>query len=131
MTDTPTTPIDPANQSPAEAPGGVIGLKSGTKLGKYEVIGRLGMGGMALVYKAYDPLLDRFVAIKQIASHLAADAKFIDRFRKEAQMLARLGTDLASVVQIYELIEDPRGLFIVMEFVEGQTLDVLIDRNKA
>jgi tetratricopeptide (TPR) repeat protein len=111
-------------------PGSVIGLKSGTKLGKYEIVGRLGLGGMALVYKAYDPLLDRFVAIKQIASHLAADPKFMDRFRKEAQILAKLGADQGSVVQIYELIEDPRGLFIVMEYVEGQTLDVLITRHK-
>ncbi len=114
-------------------PGGAasqVGLKSGTKLGKYEIVGRLGLGGMALVYKGYDPLLDRFVAIKQISSHLAADPKFLDRFRKEAQILAKLGADQSCVVQIYELIEDPRGLFIVMEYVEGQTLDVLIARQK-
>ena len=114
----------------AGSAGSQIGLKSGTKLGKYEIVGRLGLGGMALVYKGYDPLLDRFVAVKQIASHLAADPKFMDRFRKEAQILARLGTDQASVVQIYELIEDARGLFIIMEYVEGQTLDVLMSRQQ-
>lgn len=129
MSTPPTTPIN-AGDSPAGQVGGALGLKSGTKLGKYEIVGRLGLGGMALVYKGYDPLLDRFVAIKQIASHLAADPRFMERFRKEAQILARLGNEQASVVQIYELIEDARGLFIVMEYVEGQTLDVLIARQR-
>ncbi|MDD4892224.1 MAG: protein kinase, partial [Phycisphaerae bacterium] len=132
MSNPPTAPMGPtqSSQPGASQIGGQLGLKSGTKLGKYEIVGRLGLGGMALVYKGYDPLLDRFVAIKQIASHLAADPKFMERFRKEAQILAKLGTDQASVVQIYELIEDARGLFIVMEYVEGQTLDVLIAKQK-
>ena len=56
------------------------GMPTGTKLGKYEIVERLGSGGQSIVYKAYDPLLDRHVAIKQVATQLAADERFIDRF---------------------------------------------------
>ncbi|MCG3180088.1 MAG: Serine/threonine-protein kinase PknD [Phycisphaerae bacterium] len=132
MSKTPTASVPDgkhAAPAPAATGGSQIGLKSGTRLGKYEIIGRLGIGGQAVVYKGYDPLLDRFVAIKQISSHLATDDKFMDRFRKEAQILARLGTDAIHVVQIYDLVEEERGLFIVMEFVEGQTLDMLIEKQ--
>ncbi len=102
---------------------GGVGLPSGTKIGKYELTDRLGAGGQSIVYKGYDALLDRYVAIKQISSHLSADPKFLERFRKEAQILARLGGE---VITIHELVEDERGLFIVMEFVEGHTLETII-----
>ncbi len=103
--------------------GGSIGLPVGTKIGKYEIRERIGSGGQALVYKGYDAFLDRFVAIKQISSHLADNADFMTRFRREAQRLAKLG---AEVISIHELIEDERGLFIVMEYVEGHTLETII-----
>ena len=57
-----------------------VGLPAGTKIGKYEIIERYAMGGQAIVYKAYDSLLDRNVAIKQISSHLAEDPQFMERF---------------------------------------------------
>ena len=66
------------------------------------------------------------VAVKQIAAHLAEDREFLQRFRKEAQILARLGAEQPAVVTIYELIEDQRGLFIVMEFVHGHTLETVL-----
>lgn len=103
--------------------GGSIGLPVGTKIGKYEIRERVGSGGQSLVYKGYDEFLDRFVAIKQISSHLADNADFMARFRREAQRLAKLG---AEVISIHELIEDERGLFIIMEFVEGHTLETII-----
>ena len=107
-----------------------VGLAKGTKVGKYDIVERRGMGGQAIVYKAHDPLLDRFVALKQISSHLASDAKFLERFRKEAQILAKLGNEQESIVTIHELIDDEQGLFIVMEFLAGHSLEtVLADTN--
>jgi tetratricopeptide (TPR) repeat protein/tRNA A-37 threonylcarbamoyl transferase component Bud32 len=106
-----------------------VGLPAGSKIGKYEVVERSGAGGQASVYKCYDRLLDRYVAIKQISTHLADDPKFLERFRREAQILAKLGAEQAAVVAIHELIEDERGLFIVMEYVPGHTLEATLADN--
>ncbi len=107
-----------------------VGLAKGTKVGKYEVVERIGMGGQAIVYKAYDAMLDRNVALKQISSHLAGDPKFMERFRKEAQILARVGNEQESIVTIHELIEDERGLFIVMEYLAGASLERVLEDTK-
>jgi serine/threonine protein kinase/outer membrane protein assembly factor BamD (BamD/ComL family) len=104
-----------------------VGLPAGTRIGKYEIQDRLGIGGQAVVYKAYDSLLDRHVAIKQVSTHLASDPRFMDRFRNEAKILARLGAEQPSIVSIHELIEDERGLFIVMDYVPGPSLEQLLD----
>ena len=104
-------------------------LKPGAKLGKYEVREQLATGGMAIIYKAYDPSLDRYVAIKQIAPHLAQDERFLERFRTEAQTLARLSSSQANIVNVHELIQQEGQLYLVMECVEGTTLRVLMDRG--
>ena len=109
--------------------GSGVGLPPGSKIGKYEVVQRLGIGGQAIVYKCRDVLLDRPVAVKQISSHLAEDPKFLQRFRTEAQILAKLGATQSGIVTIYELVEDERGLFIVMELVPGRTLEQLLESN--
>ena len=106
-----------------------VGYPPGTQIGKYEITERLGIGGQAIVYKAHDPLLDRYVAIKQISSHLAENPDFLERFRKEAQILARLATSQPALVTIHELIQEERGLFIVMEFVSGSTLETMLNNN--
>ncbi len=103
-----------------------VGLPIGANIGKYEIREKLGVGGQAIIYKCYDELLDRYVAIKQISSHLAEDPRFLERFRREAQILARIGTEQPAVLAIHELITEPGGLFIVMEFVEGQTLETML-----
>ena len=108
---------------------GGVGLPAGTKIGKYEVRERKAIGGQAIVYKCYDASLDRFVAIKQISTHLAEDLKFLERFRKEAQIFAKLGAEQPAVVTIHELIEDQRGLFIVMEFVAGHSLETILSQT--
>ncbi|MBL7139657.1 MAG: serine/threonine protein kinase [Planctomycetes bacterium] len=104
-------------------------LKPGAKLGKYEVGEQIATGGMAVIYKAYDPTLDRPVAIKQIAPHLAQDERFLERFRTEAQTLAKLSGSQANIVNVHELIQHDGQLFLVMEYVEGTTLRVLMDRG--
>ncbi len=106
-----------------------VGLPRGTQIGKYVVQERLGIGGQAIVYKCRDPLLDRPVAIKQISSQLAEDPKFLERFRREAQIVARLGAEQPAVVTIHELVEDERGLFIVMEYVPGHSLETILREN--
>lgn len=106
-------------------------LQPGMKVGKYQIVSLVGTGGMAMVYKAYDKSLDRYVAIKQIAPNLAADPKFVERFRREAQVLARLSQGQQNVVSVYELVEEGGGLFMVMEFVEGSSLQKLMDRGPA
>jgi len=95
-------------------------LPVGSKLGKYEVVQCLAVGGEAIVYRAHDPFLDRCVAIKQIAPHLARDETYCRRYREIMRRLARLRCE--EVVVIHELIEDDRGVFVVMEFVEGHTI---------
>ncbi|MCX5672444.1 MAG: protein kinase [Planctomycetota bacterium] len=104
-------------------------LKPGVKLGKYEIREQVGTGGMAVLYKAHDPMLDRFVAVKQIAPHLAQDERFVERFRTEAQTLAKLSSSQANIVSVYELIQQDGQLFLVMEYVEGTTLRAIMDRG--
>ena len=104
-------------------------LEPGVKLGKYEVGERIATGGMAIIYKAYDPSLDRYVAVKQIAPHLSQDPRFLERFRTEAQTLAKLSSSQANIVNVHELIQDGGQLYLVMEHVEGTTLRVLMDRG--
>lgn len=92
------------------------------KLGKYEVIERLGRGGMAEVYRAYHVSLDRFVAIKVLHAFLADDPEFKTRFEKEARNIARLKHP--NIVQVYdfETDEESESYYMVMELVEGPTL---------
>jgi len=108
-----------------------IGFKPGEEIGRYEVIQRIAIGGQSIIYKCHDPALDRFVAVKQISTHLAEDKMFLDRFRTEAQILARLGAEQPEVVTIHDLLENRQGLFIVMEFVEGISLERTLTDNPA
>jgi eukaryotic-like serine/threonine-protein kinase len=87
---------------------------------RYEIERVLGRGGMATVYLARDVELDRPVAIKVLAEHLAGDEEYRARFLREARAAA--GLVHASIVQVYDVGEDERGLFIVMEYVEGTSL---------
>ncbi len=92
----------------------------GRNIGKYRVVARLGRGGMAEVYKAYQPGLNRYVAIKVLHGHLADDEDFIERFEREATAVANLRH--SHIVTVYDFdIEDGR-YYMVMEFVEGPTL---------
>jgi tRNA A-37 threonylcarbamoyl transferase component Bud32/tetratricopeptide (TPR) repeat protein len=109
---------------------GAAGLAGGTRVGKYEIVDQLGHGGQAIVYKARDRMLDRFVAIKHIPAQFAVDPKFVERFTKEAQILAKLGAEEPAIVMIHDLIEEERGLFIVMEYLAGHDLEQVIADTK-
>jgi serine/threonine-protein kinase len=97
-------------------------------LGKYEIIDRLGRGGMAEVYRAYHASLDRYVAIKLLHPFLADDLEFKDRFEREAQNIAKLRHP--HIVQVFDFDFDEVGesYYMVMELIEGRTLkDILFD----
>lgn len=93
---------------------------TGQTVGQYRLVQKLGEGGMAEVYKAYQPRLDRYVAIKFIRPELAVDSHFRARFEHEARAIARLSH--GNIVHIYDFGDEDRRYFLVMEFVEGQTL---------
>lgn len=95
--------------------------------GRYELLERIGDGGMASVYRAHDQLLDRYVAIKVLHPQFAGDNDFITRFRKEAQGAAKLSH--ANIVNIYDVVEWEKQYFIVMEYVEGETLKEKIKKQ--
>ena len=92
-------------------------------IGKYQVIGLLGRGGMGAVYKARDPVLDRLVAIKVLNSTLSGE-DFQQRFYREARATAKLHH--RNIVAIYDIGEQDGSLYQVMEYIEGSTLDQLI-----
>ncbi|MGF7048516.1 serine/threonine-protein kinase [Paenibacillus sp. DS2015] len=92
--------------------------------GRYEIIERIGGGGMALVYKAHDILLGRNVAIKVLRQQFVHDEEFIRRFRREAQSAASLSHP--NVVSIYDVGQEDEIHYIVMEYVEGYNLNEII-----
>jgi WD40 repeat protein/serine/threonine protein kinase len=101
----------------------------GRTLGKYQIVVRVGRGGMARVYKAYQASLDRYVALKVLHGHLAEEDDFIQRFEREATAVARLRHP--NIVQVYDYDTQDELYFIVMEFIEGPTLKAeLIERRK-
>ena len=87
---------------------------------RYEVQGRIGVGGMAEVWRGYDRVLNRTVAIKTLLPQFARDASFVDRFRREAQAAARLNHH--GIVSVYDSGTDGETPYIVMQFIEGRTL---------
>lgn len=104
-------------------------VKDGIFLGnRYEVIEKIGAGGMADVYRGRDTMLNRYVAIKVLKKEFREDATFVKKFRSEAQAAAGLLNP--NIVNVYDVGED-RGLYyMVMELVEGITLKEYIDRKK-
>ncbi len=89
-------------------------------IGKYEIISRLGRGGMGEVYKAFHPQLQRYVAIKVLLTSSETDPEFIARFQNEALAVARLRHP--NIVQVFDFDIEGDKPYMVMEFVEGETL---------
>lgn|GEM_PF-5893444 len=89
-------------------------------IGQYRILSELGVGGMGVVYRAVDTVLDREVAIKKLRSEYAASATVIERFRREAKMQARLNHP--NIAQLYTLVQHNNALCIVMEYVNGTAL---------
>lgn len=103
-------------------------LNKGTVLSdRYEVIERVGSGGMADVYRAIDHKLNRYVAIKILKRDYADDKQFIAKFRSEARAAAAISNP--NIVNVYDVGDDNGIYFIVMELIEGITLKQYIDRK--
>ncbi len=103
-------------------------LKAGTFLqNRYEIISRIGSGGMADVYRAKDHKLNRFVAVKVLKPEFRDDSAFVSKFRVEAQAAA--GLTHANIVNVYDVGEENGINFIVMELVEGITLKAYIAKK--
>ncbi len=102
-------------------------LEPGTKLDRYLIIEKLGGGGMGIVYKAQDTQLQRTVALKILPSPLCQQVEYIHRFRAEAQAHARLNHP--NIITLYSSFESIAGAVLVMEYVEGQTLEQRIKRS--
>ncbi|HEY5922372.1 MAG TPA: serine/threonine-protein kinase [Kofleriaceae bacterium] len=129
---TPATAMisDPGSPSPADVtvtvapapPATVTVLAVGARVGRFSILGKLGAGGMGIVYAAYDPELDRRIAIKLLRHGGGASREASLRLMREAQAMARLSHP--NVVSVYDVGElDSRTMFIAMELVDGLTLD--------
>ena len=94
---------------------------TGRLIQTYRIDELLGEGGMGTVYRATDTVLERPVALKMLRAELLAQPQFLDRFRAEAQILARLNHP--NVATLYNFVREEGDYYMVMEFVEGQTLD--------
>ncbi len=103
---------------------------SGQTLGKYQLIERMGRGGMADVYKGYQPGLDRYVAVKVLHPHLSEDPDFITRFKREAKSVSELRHPY--IIQVFDFDIQGENYYMVMEYVEGgQTLKQLLQDRAA
>ena len=100
---------------------------AGETVGPYRVIEQLGQGGMATVYKAYHPALDRCVALKVLHPAFREDASFLMRFQREAKVIAKL--EHPHIVPIYDYAEHMGQPYLVMKFIEGETLKARLARG--
>jgi len=104
-----------------------MAFSSGTRFGPYEIAGEIGAGGMGVVYQATDTNLKRDVAIKVLPESLATDAERLARFQREAELLASLNHP--NIAQIYGLEQSDGTTALVMELVEGPTLQDRIEKG--
>ena len=101
----------------------------GRVVGSYEIVERLGEGGMGTVWRAVDVMLEREVAIKAIRPDLAAEPQIVERFRAEAKILARVHHP--AVATIYSFFRDGGELYLAMELVRGRTLSQVLREEGA
>ncbi|MFW5743335.1 MAG: serine/threonine protein kinase, partial [Spirochaetota bacterium] len=96
------------------------------QIGKYDVVERIGKGGMGMVYKARHPTLDRYVILKKLT--ISGDAAIRERFRREAEIMIDFRTDY--VVDVYDHFKQGSNDYIVLEYVEGIALDELLENER-
>jgi hypothetical protein len=98
---------------------------SGKQLGPYQIVAPLGEGGMAAVYRAYQPSMDRYVALKILPRYFASDPEFIGRFEREAKVIAKF--QHPHILPVFDYGQEDGYTYIVMPFVEGGTLANLLE----
>ena len=100
---------------------------TGATLGPYTILERIGGGGMATVYKAYQPAMDRFVALKVVRVDIAAEPQFRERFNREARTIARL--EHRYILPVYDFGEADGVPYLVMRYTDGGTLHDVVGRG--
>ena len=95
--------------------------------GRYELLEKIGDGGMAVVYKGRDRLLNRFIAVKILRPEFTKDATFVENFKRESQAAA--GLSHPNIVGVYDVGREGNINYIVMELIEGQTLNDIIEEE--
>src|SRR5690606_12401419 len=101
----------------------------GATLGKYQITETLGQGGMGIVLRAHDPMIERDVAIKLLPEELAEDERALSRFLSEAKAAGRLNHP--NVVSIYEIGQEGQAYYLVMELITGGSISAGLDRQRA
>ena len=104
-----------------------MGLTPGTRLGSYEILSTIGVGGMGEVYKARDLRLNRLVALKLVSGAVILDAERRERLEREAHIVA--GLNHPNIVTLFSVERSDSTLFLTMELVEGQSLAESIPRS--
>jgi len=99
----------------------------GDTLGPYRIIEQIGQGGMATVYKAYHANLDRYVAVKVLHPAFKEDPSFFERFKREAQIVAKL--EHPAIIPVYDYADKDGQPYLVMKFIEGETLKARLKRK--
>ena len=99
----------------------------GQKVGSFEIVEKIGQGGMGVVYLAHDTKLDRSVAVKSIPTELQASSTTRTRFRREAKLLASLNHP--NIAVIHDIIEEDKSGYLILEYIPGQTLAERIARE--
>jgi len=117
--------IDEALEEKESGPG-LERFLTGRALGQCRLLEHLGSGGMATVYKAYQPSLDRYVAVKVLPPYLAQTRGFAARFRREARAIARLNHP--NILPVYDSGQEGELSYIVMRYVEGGTLQEMLGK---
>ncbi len=100
---------------------------TGKQLGPYQIVSPLGEGGMAAVYKAYQPSMDRYVALKVLPRHFASDPEFVGRFSQEARVIANL--QHPHILPVHDFGESDGYTYLAMRFIEGGTLSDWLKNN--
>lgn len=99
----------------------------GSIIQNYKIYSILGEGGMGVVYKAFDVKLERYVALKILNNHAVLNSQFVERFRREAKNQAKLNHP--NIVPVFEFTEDKNVMGIAMEYVDGESLEQMINRK--
>jgi serine/threonine protein kinase len=101
---------------------------TGKQFGHYQIVAPLGEGGMAAVYKAYQPSMERYVAVKVLPRHMSTSEEFVNRFRREAKLLAQL--QHPHILTVFDYGEADGYPYIVMPFVNSGTLANLLQKRQ-
>jgi len=102
---------------------------TGRTLGQYQILELVGRGGMAVVYRGYQSMLDRYVAVKLVRPHFATDQEFMVRFQREATAIAKLRH--SNIVQVYDFGTQGDRYYMVLEFINGPTLKQVLHQARA